>query len=85
MFDGLSTNPADHLIDLDTDSMERCPDVRVYFWTIGERVLKFEKWGYEQPAGFERPTDPEGREEYDNRLVTMGRKHLQESRIRKEG
>jgi hypothetical protein len=85
IFDGLSTNPADHLIDLDTDSMERYPDVRVYFWTIGEKVLKYDHWGYPQPPDRERPTYPEARKKYDDKLVKMGRKYLQESRLKKEG
>jgi hypothetical protein len=65
--------------------MERCPDVRVYFWTIGERVLKYDHSGYPQPADRERPSDPEARKEYDDKLVKIGRKYLQESRLRKEG
>jgi hypothetical protein len=35
LFDGTSGNPLDHLIDVDTPSMETCPDVRVYFWNVG--------------------------------------------------
>jgi hypothetical protein len=84
LFDGLSTNPADHLIDLDTDSMERCPDVRPYFWTIGERVVRHEE-GNVMVSSTPRPTDPELCVEYDDNLVKVGRKYLYESRNRREG
>jgi hypothetical protein len=36
IFDGKSVNPNDHLIDLDTDSMETALDVRCYFWMLGD-------------------------------------------------
>jgi hypothetical protein len=84
LFDGLSTNPADHLIDLDTDSMERYPDVRVYFWTVGESVIRREE-GNVMISSLQRPTDPDLRLQYDNNLVQVGRKFLQASRNRKEG
>jgi hypothetical protein len=38
-FDGSSKEPSDHLIELDDSSMERLPDVRVYFWSIGRTLL----------------------------------------------
>jgi hypothetical protein len=84
LFDGLSTNPADHLIDLDTDSMERCPDVRVYFWTIGQMVEGQRLYDFKE-ADIERPVDPELLLEYDNKLVRSGREYLKESRTKKEG
>lgn len=39
-FDGLSTDPKDHLIDFDTDSMEKHADVRVYFWQVGDELQR---------------------------------------------
>ena len=84
LFDGLSTNPADHLIDLDTDSMERCPDVRAYFWSVGEAVIRREE-GNVMVSSTPRPTDLDRCLEYDDNLVKVGRRHLCESKIRKEG
>lgn len=84
LFDGLSTNPADHLIDLATDSMERCPDVRAYFWAVGECVIRREE-GNVLVSCIQRPTDPDLLRQYDNNLVQVGRKFLQASRTRKEG
>jgi hypothetical protein len=48
VFDGYSSDPKDWLIDLESDSMERLPDVRIYFWHIGsclevEREEKIDK------------------------------------------
>jgi hypothetical protein len=85
LFDGRSDNPVDHIIDLDTDSMERCPDVRVYFWMMGLRVLKGDMWGFEEPGTTDRPTDANLRLEYDDKVVKMGREYLWGSMIRKEG
>lgn len=84
LFDGLSTDPADHIIDLDTDSMERCADVRVHFWNIGQQVQSERAWYNDQP-GPERPIDPALRVEYDDKLVKLGREYLKESMGRKEG
>lgn len=84
LFDGRSDNPLDHVIDSNTDSMERCPDVRIYFWNIGQRVLKRDTWGFEDP-GMDRPTDPSLRVEYDDKLVKLGREYLRVSMIGKEG
>ena len=84
LFDGRSDNPVDHIIDLDTDSMERCPDVRVYFWMIGQRVLQHDTWGFDDPET-DRPTDPTLRPQYDDKLVKMGRAYLRMSMIKKEG
>jgi hypothetical protein len=42
IFDGLSTDPDQHLIDLDTESMERHADVRMYFWIIGHSLQEAE-------------------------------------------
>ena len=49
LFDGLSDDPKDYLIDLDTPSMERCPDVRVYFWMVGDEVQRVGQ-GNNQPV-----------------------------------
>jgi len=85
LFDGLSIDPADHLIDLDTDSMERCPDVRVYFWTIGNKVQRQKQHDLKE-ADIERPIDnPESLMIYDDKLVKEGREYLKESRTKKQG
>jgi hypothetical protein len=68
LFDGTSMNPHDHLIDIDTPSMETCPDVRVYFYLIGEC--------FDVLAGIERPEDHEGRIKHDARVVRAGREYL---------
>jgi hypothetical protein len=66
-FDGSSKRPDDHFIDLDTDSMEREPDVRVYFWMVGSEVLDT----------FEVPID---RVAHDSLLVRTGREWLRDYR-----
>jgi len=65
-FDGTSTDPKDHFIDLDTDSMETAPDVRVYFWLVGHEIQ-----GQPEP-----PTDLETRVTFDTELVRSGREWL---------
>lgn len=62
-FDGSSQNPDDHFIDLDTGSMEREPDVRVYFWMVGSEVLNMS----------DAPVD---RVAHDSHLVRTGREFL---------
>lgn len=84
LFDGQSNNPDDHIIDLDTDSMERCADVRVYFWSVGDQLQCERQWELDEPD-IERPDDPELCLEYDDKLVKMGRLYLKESRLKKEG
>lgn len=84
LFDGQSTDPADHIIDLDTDSMERCADVRVHFWNVGQQVQSERAWYNDQPDA-ERPIDPALRVEYDDMLVKLGREYLKESMRKKEG
>jgi hypothetical protein len=79
LFDGTSTDPADYLIDLDTDSMEKYPDVRIYFWTVTETKRIAED--KEEP----RPADHEGRLVFDDKAVKEGREYLRESRIKGEG
>jgi hypothetical protein len=84
LFDGQSTNPADHIIDLDTDSMERCADVRVYFWSVGDQ-LQCERQAELDEPDIEPPSDPELRLEYDDKLVKEGRQYLKEAKLKKEG
>jgi hypothetical protein len=72
-FDGRSTNPLDHLIDLDTDSMETAPDVRVYFWSVGATLCEDDWKG---------PKESESREEYDARMVRNGREYLKDLKDR---
>jgi hypothetical protein len=69
-FDGKSKHPKDHFIDLDTDSMETAPDVRVYFWLVG----------YDQQDEPETPTDFEARVIFDGKLVRAGREWLRDRR-----
>jgi hypothetical protein len=71
-FDGSSKNPDDHFIDLDTDSMEREPDVRVYFWMVGSEVLDTS----------EVPID---RVAHDSLLVRTGREWLRDYRSKGYG
>jgi hypothetical protein len=73
LFTGRSSNINDHLIDLETDSMETAPDVRVYFWTVGNDIAG-------EPAP---PRDPEMRKDFDAKLVRAGREYLRD--LRKEG
>jgi hypothetical protein len=75
-FDGRSTNPLDHLIDLDTDSMETAPDVRVYFWSDGATLCQDDWKG---------PKESESREEYDARMVRNGREYLEDLKDRSIG
>lgn len=77
MFDGTSQRIEDHLIDIDTDSMETTPDVRVYFWEVG-----FES---HVPANPQPPTDLEERKIFDAQLVRAGREYLKELRSRGTG
>jgi hypothetical protein len=76
IFDGTSTNPHDHLIDFDTPSMERCPDVRVYFHSVGEIIG--------DPEGI-RPTEIGARRVYDDQMVKNGREYLKLAKARGNG
>ena len=58
----------DHLIDIDTDSMETAPDVRVYFWAVGYET--------HDPKFPDIPTDLEERKLFDARMARTGREHL---------
>jgi len=63
---GLSTNPEDPFIDVDTDSMETAPDVRVYCWNIGDDILN-------DP---EIRIDLDGRRAFDTNMDRAGREFL---------
>lgn len=75
IFDGTSLNPKDYLIDLETDSMETYPDIRSYFYWVGDKAQ----------AASVRPVEPEERKIYDDKLVTLGREYLKEARARGHG
>jgi hypothetical protein len=81
IFDGLSNDPKDYLIDLDTSSMEDCPDVRVYFWKVGitRRMIR---QGSHEELNFDPPID---RVEWDSSLVVEGREYLRDSRAEGQG
>jgi hypothetical protein len=76
-FDGSSTNPDDHLIQLDDDSMETAPDVRVYFWLVG----LCHRGNQREPPP---PTLGE-RELWDDVLVREGREYLRQARAEGKG
>jgi hypothetical protein len=69
-FDATSKDPKDHFIDLDTDSMETAPDVRVYFWLVAHGIQ-------EEP---EPPTNLEARLVFDAKLVRAEREWLRDLR-----
>ena len=76
LFDGTSLNPHDYLIDLETDSMERYPDIRSYFYWVGE---------LQQDAIEPPPTDLEARKLYDDDLVRRGRLYLKSEKAKGHG
>jgi len=75
-FDGTSSDPHDYLIDLESDSMERFPDVRSYFYRVGD---------LQQDAIDPPPTDLEARTSYDNDLVRRGRLYLKSEKAKGHG
>lgn len=77
IYDGTSQNAADHLIDLDSESMERYPDVRAYFWKVG-REVKLQ--GKE-----ESPIEADERITYDQELVRAGREYIRWARRQGRG
>lgn len=77
IFDGSSNAMSDHLIDLDSDSMETTLDVRVYFWMIGERVRGF--------AEISRNHTLEEAKVYDEAVVREGREYVKACRERGAG
>lgn len=66
IFDGTSKKIEDHLIDLETDSMETEPDVRSYFW----------QFGFALDDDNDPPIDSEERKIFDAKMVRRGREHL---------
>ena len=76
IFDGTSINPDDHLIDLDTPSMESCPDVRVYFEYVGVETQK---------DGVMPPQNPAELIAYHATRVRQGREYLKAARDRGDG
>jgi hypothetical protein len=74
IFDGSSMDIKDHLIDIDTDSMETAPDVRVYFWMVG-----YDSLDLDYP---DVPTDLEERKLFDAKMVRTGREHLKDLKQR---
>lgn len=79
LFDGTSLDPKDYLINLDSDSMEKYPDVRIYFWRVGLALECGDKVVVEQLSDYQE------RLARDDALVKTGREHLRQSRIRREG
>jgi hypothetical protein len=77
IFDGSSLNPRDHLIELEDDSMETEPDVRVYFHLIGLYL----QGDLDQKA----LEAVEEREIWDAQLVRSGRGFLQSARAKGYG
>ena len=84
VFDGLSSNPMDHLLDFDTDSMERHADVRVYFWQIGDELQRLGSELIARPD-LDPPADLQERILYDAKLVREGREYLKESKADGQG
>lgn len=76
LFDGTSSNPKDYLIDLESDSMEKYPDVRIYFWMVGQIL---------DGDCVVQPNDHQERFARDDARVKAGREHLRQSRINREG
>lgn len=77
IFDGRSTNYADHLIDLDTPSMETVLDVRLYFWQVGVSL--------QEDAEQSLHVTSEQAKIYDDAVVRAGRLHLKNCRARGHG
>jgi len=76
LFDGTSSDPKDYLIDLESDSMEKYPDVRIYFWMVGQ-ILDGDR--------VVQPSDHQERLARDDARVKAGREYLRQSRINREG
>jgi hypothetical protein len=77
LFDGSSTNPKDHLIELEDDSMETEPDVRIYFHLVG-------RYARGDPDE-EPPKAMVDRREWDAQLVREGREYLKSARAQGHG
>jgi hypothetical protein len=72
LFDGTSMNNADYFIVIEDASMETAPDVRPYFWQLGQ-------W-QKGHSDLDIPADHEDRIAYGNELVRAGRQLLQSAR-----
>lgn len=73
VFDGTSLDPHDFLIDLESDSMERYPDIRSCFHLVGE---------FSQTNPTTPPSDLVSRISYDDDLVRQGRLFLKAAKAR---
>lgn len=61
------------MIELNDSSMERIPDVRAYFWAVGESLDKQKT----RPA---HQQTPEEARIYDEKVVREGREHIKKCR-----
>jgi hypothetical protein len=77
IYDGSSLYEYDHLVELEDDSMEREPDIRAYFWHLGQ-IAKSHDWK-------DVPRFLEQRQLYDDEIVRVGREYLRKARERGEG
>jgi hypothetical protein len=66
-----------NLIDIETNSMERCADFRSHFYKIGEM--------FHDIAGIDRHEDHESRVKHDARVVRVGREYLKYCRPLRTG
>ena len=80
LFDGTSTDPSDYLINFDDDSMEKHPDVRMYFWSVGQAIED----NYTSMVD-DQLMDYQERLRRDDALVKKGREYLRQSKIEGEG
>lgn len=72
-FDGKGTQSEAFLIDIDTPSMEREPDVRAYFWMLGQFCS-------EGPIVPTLPAEPKEKIDHDQNIVRKGRELLRSAR-----
>lgn len=77
IYDGTSENNADHFISIEDESMERMPDVRPYFWKLGQLQM-----GHRD---IDRPQNFKDRIAYDDQLVKEGREVLKRARKEQRG
>lgn len=78
IYDGSSLFEDDHWIELENDSMEREPDIRAYFWHLGQ-IAKNHNWKDVPRFSLEQ------RKLYDDEIVRVGREYLRQARERGEG
>jgi hypothetical protein len=77
IYKGTSLNNADHFIAIQDDSMETAPDVRPYFWKLGQ-------W-QKGHTDIDQPRELKDRVVYDNELVRAGRELLKSARLEGRG